>query len=306
MKKVILWGTSVEYDLFYKLIEVEVLKGNIEVVAIILNEEDYLQKLDGIDVIKIEELLVREYDFIIDMNRDEREVVHRILELLRIPRDKVLPISLFDKVFFDLNRWIQVKESNISIISNNCWGGITYHSLGLKFTSPFINMWMENNDYLTMLENLEYYMSVKPHFVKEVYDEVLKHPYPIVGLDDIYIHFNHYNDFESAIEIWNRRKERLNYDNLLVEMIISRQQDLERFISLPFEYKVGFSYIPCEEENVVYFPFYENKYISNKYQNDTWRFVTRMAAYKYPDECKHYDVLKLLNHEKDYIRAVTV
>lgn len=302
MKKVVLWGTFMEYDLFSKWFELECLKGNMTIDAIILNEENLLLELDGIPVIAIEELLAREYDYLIDMNRVERERVLRILELLKIPLDKVIPAKVFGQPFFDLKRWIEVKESRVSIIANNCWGGYTYNSLGLQFLSPFINMFVTAKDYLRLLSKFKYYMDMPLELVREEYEPVLNRNYPVVALDDVTIHFNHYTDFESAVNIWEKRKCRLNYDNLFIEMIIDTKEDLEAFLAVDFEHKIGFSTVPCNEEGIIYFPLVENRYIQSKYQGNTWNFFNHMAM-AVTDEGRQYDVLKLLNSEKDFMRA---
>lgn len=121
-----------------------------QIEAVCLNGVHQISRIDGIEVIRVEELVSREYDYLIDMNRQERAAVARILELLRVPRSKVILANLFQQAYFDLKRWIAVQESKVSIISDNCWGGITYHSLGLEFLSPFINLFLESEDYLRL------------------------------------------------------------------------------------------------------------------------------------------------------------
>lgn len=49
----------------------------------------------------------------------------------------------------------RLKNYSPSIISSNCTGGFIYHWLGLKFRSPFINLYLENEDFVNMLENWE-------------------------------------------------------------------------------------------------------------------------------------------------------
>lgn len=44
-------------------------------------------------------------------------------------------------------------NQNPTLICSNCLGGFLYHWLGLKFTSPFINLYMSNNDFILALEN---------------------------------------------------------------------------------------------------------------------------------------------------------
>lgn len=302
MVKVILWGSYAEYGMFYKHLHVEVLKGNMQIAAVVLNGDHLMSRIDGIEVIKVEELLIREYDYLIDMNRTGRDVIIRLLELLQVPKSKVIPAKIFLHPYFDLQRWQAVKESRISIISNSCWGGITYHSLGLEFLSPFINLFLDSDDYLRLLENFTYYMEQPLSFIEERYEVNLKRNYPVIALDDVTLFFNHYTDFESAVGIWEKRKLRLNRGNLLVEMKIESSQELDRFLALPFEHKIGFSTVPCEAKDILYFPILENGHLQNKYAGIFGYFLNEIAAVESRDG-KPYDVLKLLNHEEDYARV---
>ncbi len=301
-EKVIVWGFGAEYDRFSKWLEPEVRKGNMKIEAILLNEENLLRSLDGIEVIGVEELLVREYDYLINMNQTDPALVANILNMLKIPSWKVIPIKVFGLPCFDLKRWMKVKESRISIISHNCWGGYTYNSLGMEFLSPFINMFMEPKDYFRLLNHFDFYMKLPLHYIREGYEPVLKRNYPVAGLEDVTLYFNHYTDFESASVMWEKRKERLNYENLFIEAIIDTKEELEDFLSLPYKNKIGFSTIPCREEQVIYFPILKNGYAQNKYDGNTWNFFNHMAMAG-SDECRQYDILKLLNGEKDYMRA---
>ncbi len=301
MIKVILWGPCAEYDKFLKYFECEILKNNMIIEAIVLNEENLIRSIDGIEVIRIDELLVRSYDYLIDMNQVDQRFVIRILELLNIPRSKVIPARVFGQPFFDLLRYIQVKESRVSIIANTCWGGYTYNSLGLEFTSPFINMYMNADDYLKMLGNFRRYMELPLHFIEEGYEPGLSRNFPVAGLDDIKLFLNHYTDFNSAAVIWNKRKSRINYDNLFVEMAINRQEDIDKFLGLPFKHKIGFTTFPCNEPDILYFPITDNGYLQNKYPGGFGYFVNSIAM-AMSNECKPYDILKLLNHEEDYLR----
>ena len=67
MKKVILWGSRLEYDIYCKFFEVEVLKSNIKIEALVLNEEAMFSFIDGIEVIGVEDLLNRQFDYLINL-----------------------------------------------------------------------------------------------------------------------------------------------------------------------------------------------------------------------------------------------
>ena len=54
-----------------------------------------------------------------------------------------------------------LQSSKISVIAINCWGGLISHTLGLEFRSPFVNMFLEEQDYLKLLSDLDYYLGME-------------------------------------------------------------------------------------------------------------------------------------------------
>lgn len=105
---------------------------------------------------------------------------------------------------------IRLHNDNFSIICSNCVGGFIYHRLHKQFLSPTINCWMNQLDFIKFVKKLEYYISLELVFVKS------EMPYPVAKLDDIHIYFNHSTCEEDARNSWERRKKRINYDNIYV------------------------------------------------------------------------------------------
>lgn len=54
-------------------------------------------------------------------------------------------------------RRLRLENSDITILSNNCIGGIIYHKLGLRFKSPTINLLIGLSDFIELVENLKKY-----------------------------------------------------------------------------------------------------------------------------------------------------
>lgn len=101
----------------------------------------------------------------------------------------------------------------VSIISSNCVAGVLYHSLGQQFQSPTINLWFENEDFITFCEHLEYYLNLELTDVRMGDQE---HPHPIGYLENIKIYFLHYHSPEEAREKWNERRKRVNFQNIRI------------------------------------------------------------------------------------------
>lgn len=135
-----------------------------------------------------------------------------------------------------LNKRLKGKVTNkdLTIFSNNCWAAEVYKELDIKYQTPMVGLYVLTDDYVKMLEDLQAYMQYELKFIKRSEKSI----YPIGLLHDVELHFMHYKTEEEAMEKWNRRKERINYDNLFIEL--SDRDDLsietyERFNMLPYK-----------------------------------------------------------------------
>ncbi len=54
-----------------------------------------------------------------------------------------------------------LNTTDFTIISQNCWGGVTYEWYGLEKKSPTAGLWMFSDDYLKFISNLRYYLSLE-------------------------------------------------------------------------------------------------------------------------------------------------
>ena len=178
---------------------------------------------------------------------------------------------------------LRLTNNDFSLITSNCTGGIVYHWLGLRFNSPFINLFMSNEDYLNALENFEKFISTP------LVEFESDNNYPIgIGFNGVMIHFMHYASFDEANDKWEKRKKRINYDNLCVWLTNwnGEYKIIERFQNLPFKNKICFvnkKYNNCS--NIVYLncnkkkggdgigQIYRTKNIFGKRYLDDWDYV---------------------------------
>lgn len=109
---------------------------------------------------------------------------------------------------------MRLKNKEFTIISSNCIAGVIYKDLGMEFFSPTINLFFYPADFIKFCKNLKYYLGLD---LEECNGSSAG--YPIGKLEDIYIHFMHYDSFEEAKEAWDRRKKRVNYNNLFIIMV---------------------------------------------------------------------------------------
>ncbi len=152
----------------------------------------------------------------------------------------------------------KLKNTTPTIIASNCNGEFIYYDMRLKFLSPTINLSFDMNDYVKMLENLRWYMEqpILP------YDDD-RFEFPTGKLADIEIRFNHYDTFEEAVEKWEERKKRINWDNLFILGIDGDNctyETMQRFDNLPYKNKVIFTHKPYPEiESAYYIPGFEKE-----------------------------------------------
>ncbi len=163
------------------------------------------------------------------------------------------------KIKAKYNQWKERKKlkcTDFTIISNNCWAGTAvYQPFGLKYNTPTVGLFIMDEDYMRMLENLKYYLSQNLRFIaskdSKYYDKISNNgkkevTYPIALLgDDVEIHFLHYHSQEEAEQKWQRRCKRINKNRLLVKMSLrdngyNKDEMVNRFLKLNYLYKICF------------------------------------------------------------------
>lgn len=115
----------------------------------------------------------------------------------------------------------RLKNKNFTIISNNCWAGIFYRNNNLEYLSPTLGLFFMAEDYIKFIYNIKYYINEDLQFINiedskyKNYLKKLNYNSPIGRIDDIEIMFLHYSSEEEAKEKWDRRKQRINWDNII-------------------------------------------------------------------------------------------
>ena len=301
-KRIVVWGSFTDYERYRPIFRLEEWKGNIQIVAVMFLDEDIVTQVDGYPVIRVEELKQFPVDYIIGLGNGLENDMQHVLLLVNISQEHFIPGRVLLLPDFDFERYLKVRESHISIISDNCWGGFTYHALGMRFESPFINLFVELDDFAKLACHLQEYLKLPVEFMGTAINENLKLEYPIGRLGDIELYFNHYRSFAEADEIWQKRLGRLNKNNILVKMSIETEAQLEGFREIPYR-KLGFSKIPCEDADVIDFSkMVDSEYMKERFKNEFFTLVN-FQANSNSEELRYYDTLKLLLGEADYKRV---
>lgn len=146
-----------------------------------------------------------------------------------------------------------------TIIASDCIGGVMYRELGLRFTSPTINLFMSCEDFIKFCEKLPEYLELE----LKPYQGETAESYPLGVLGDLVLYFRHYKTFEEAKKKWDERKTRVDLSNVYIittDRNNFREELLDRFDKLPYINKILISHLPRDGyKNVVYLPGYEDE-----------------------------------------------
>lgn len=213
-------------------------------------------------------------------------------------RLKVLKIKRI--VFADYRRK-KLENTDFTIISNNCWGGMIYESYNLPKRSPTVGMFFIASDYIKFVSDLKGYLVGNLIFIKpeesrwkemqQLSDDKKFGTYPIGvlsnGCESIEIFFLHYHSEQEAKDKWERRCKRINWDKLLVKFNDQngcREQDVKDFMALPIKNKLFFT---VKEWSVI-----DEKYTLIK-QFPKHDYI--MASYEPYGKNKYIDINEVLN-----------
>ncbi len=225
---------------------------------------------------------------------------------------KRMIISLFYRIYNGIKEYCakmwtkklrrRLKNSDFTLITNNCIGGIIYHDLGCRFDSPTINLFIKTDDYLSFVKNIEFYSKCELRDVTKNFEC----NYPVGELvsndsekPSINIHFQHYETFEVAEKTWKKRFTRVHYDNMFFIMEfyddIYDVELLYEFDRLPYQ-KMALTHRFFEGvTDIISFDFYRGKQdigkilkykgISGKRYLDDWDYVAwlNQKSFTYKD-----------------------
>ena len=300
----VIWGIGVDYERILNQIFFEIHKGNMTVKALVCRQQDkYCSSKDGFSVIAKEELKLDDFDYlIITSKRYFKEIKDEAIKL-GVVEHRIIEGAKFELPLFDFGRYVQLLENPITILSDDCWGAYAYNRLGLRFSSPLMNIQWDTDEYAKFVMDPMFYLQTELTMVQE--GNLPNGVYPIGQLGDndrnVKLQLVHSIDFATAKELWDRRKKRINPNNVFVKMGIkcsdkNKAKYLKIFEQVPYN-KVLFYGGNTDAEGV----FKTNRF--------TWHQsnIELVKFWDYSDWVRlHYyeslDLLKLLTGAKDYSR----
>lgn len=146
----------------------------------------------------------------------------------------------------------------LSIISNNCVGWRMMQEFDLQYNTPLIALQILPEEFTKFCKNITYYLSLDiteykelSEYHRKIYERMFMYEPYVCGLcGDILIVFQHYKTWEEAKEKWDRRKERVDYDNLAYLFCLDYnryQKEAQEFIDA----HIPNSYVFCRDFDIV-------------------------------------------------------
>ena len=163
----------------------------------------------------------------------------------------------------------RLTNTDFSIISSDCTGGLICHDLNVRFNSPTVNLYFMASDFIFFLKNLKEFIDSGEITPLEL--EGIDHPVAKMSIPagEIVLYLVHYKSVAEFKEKWEERKVRINYDNLFVAMNDRNEctYDLiKEFVLLPYKNKVCFTHKKYAEfDSAFYLPAARTKNIWKRY-----------------------------------------
>jgi uncharacterized protein (DUF1919 family) len=143
----------------------------------------------------------------------------------------------------------RLKSERFSIVSSDCWGAAVYQHLRVRYQTPFVGLFLPAPCFLELLSDVRGYLGSPLEFAEESrYAELESErrrgrAYPVGLLGGrVEVHLAHYATWAEAREKWQRRCDRVDYDNLFVKLSADKDlctpEHVRRFDAMPYANKV--------------------------------------------------------------------
>lgn len=286
MYRALIWGSGIVFFQNINLLNSYETCGNIKISAITSNVTAF-DCIAGIPFVEKKNVNKHDYDIVIVMSEKHlNEIVIEACDIGFAP-EQVISYRALTSPNITLEKYMELKNNVPTIFTLNCWGGVTYHQLGIEFASPFINMFVKEYDFLKFLNRPRWYIEQSLELSRMAYNEDINIEYPVCLCGDIELYFNHYTSLESAVSNWEKRKKRINWNNIVVMIYTENIEIAKAFDKLDYEKKVCFAPFKSDFKSV-----YTLEFIKKNGMNDKplWYVVNSMASGVLP----YYDPVELL------------
>lgn len=208
---------------------------------------------------------------------------------LKLPEEKLLGDWIVCIPGFTLDKYRRLQRSRLSIFSVNCFGAFISHTLGLPFRSPFVNLFLPQADFIKFLRAPRVYLEEHLTYKGKNQNSAKTYEFPVANLGNISVNMMHYKTFEESVDAWEKRKSRINWYNLFVEMFTEDPEILQQFDAMPYGKKVCFVPFKSNLDSA----FYVNPEIDKNWS----RFVDKINEFG-KAKIPYYDPFDMLLYGK--------
>ena len=189
--KVVIWGTGQRYNEFRQRICCAVELGEMEVLGV-TSDDNWYHKLDGFRFIPKQELIAMPFDYVLVAEAGPAfQKARQEYATLGGDLEKMLIIDVLNASGVTFPQYVELYRSKLTIIANECWGGLTYHRLHLEFRTPLINMFELDEEYLDLLRDFDRRIHLPLEYVRDEHEVIHDIDYPVFSLGGTLLHMNH-------------------------------------------------------------------------------------------------------------------
>ena len=187
---------------------------------------------------------------------------------------------------------LRLKNKKVTIISNNCWAGIFYRNNNLEYLSPTLGLFFMAKEYIKFIYNIKYYIQKDITFISvneskyASYLKKLNYNSPIGVIEDLEIMFLHYKSEEEAKEKWERRKKRIDWENIIYKFSdqnMCTYEELKKFEEFDAKNKICFTTRKYSDINSIQIKKYKN---SENVSDDIKSYKRYFNVYKFINNLK--------------------
>ena len=188
-------------------------------------------------------------------------------------------------------------NKHVTLICNNCVGGVIFHDLSLRFNSPTINLDIQPKEFINFVNNLRDYICCE---LEEIHDASVNFPVGRLSLPngrgDVYVNFMHYSSFNRAKEKWEERKNRINWNNIFV--LLEGPSFNSELLDMCAKVEYPLSVIGPEKTEIeAAYPFYHGfKWYNNWHPGKSVDYKHTFSLKRYLDD---FDYISFLNGNKN-------
>ena len=253
MKRIIVYGSEKEYLEYRDVLQMRQQRGDTFAAGLCTGLPSTGTVPDALTPIPPERLAGMEFDYLLILPEDEKETILKLTGL-GIERQRIINKTTFEQAEASWEEMEAVRNGRITILSNNCFGGLLAKTLCMECCSPTRGLWIAEHLFPRFLAHLDDYLSEKPVFAGWEYGshDYESSRFPVLALGDLALHCNHDTDADEAIEKWVKGVKKINPNNMIAVFVTEIQSMEPEFYRIErIRWKVCFASFPGTDPRTV-------------------------------------------------------